>query len=111
MAVGVFVANLMRLPKQFPKLDFSIDYTARDFWSFRRALLDFASQRYPQWQDRLEADVGNMSAEVLSALGDEFAYYQDRIAREAYFETATERRSLRRPACTRRQFRGTVSSA
>ena len=29
MAVGVFVANLMRLPKQFPKLDFSIDYTAR----------------------------------------------------------------------------------
>jgi amino acid transporter len=29
MAVGVFVANLMRLPKQFPKLDYSIDYTAR----------------------------------------------------------------------------------
>jgi hypothetical protein len=28
MAVGVFVANLMRLPKQFPKLTFSIDYTA-----------------------------------------------------------------------------------
>jgi hypothetical protein len=26
MAVGVFVANLMRLPKQFPKLTFSIDY-------------------------------------------------------------------------------------
>ena len=29
MAVGVFVANLMRLPKQFPTLTFSIDYTAR----------------------------------------------------------------------------------
>jgi hypothetical protein len=28
MAVGVFVANLMRLPKAFPKLSFSIDYTA-----------------------------------------------------------------------------------
>ena len=28
MAVGVFVANLMRLPKQFPTLSFSIDYTA-----------------------------------------------------------------------------------
>ncbi len=27
MAVGVFVANLMQLPKQFPKLTFSIDYT------------------------------------------------------------------------------------
>ena len=28
MAVGVFVANLMRLPKTFPRLTFSIDYTA-----------------------------------------------------------------------------------
>jgi hypothetical protein len=28
MAVGVFVANLMRLPKQFPKLAFSIDHAA-----------------------------------------------------------------------------------
>jgi hypothetical protein len=81
-----------------PPVDFPVDYTARDFWSFRRALLDFASQRYPQWQDRLEADVGNMLAELMSALGDEFAYNQDRIAREAYFETATERRSLRRHA-------------
>jgi hypothetical protein len=81
-----------------PPLDFPVDYTARDFWSFRGALLDFASQRYPRWQDRLEADVGNMLAEVMSELGDEFAYYQDRVGREAYFETATERRSLRRHA-------------
>ena len=28
LAVGVFVANLMRLPKQFPKLAFSIDHAA-----------------------------------------------------------------------------------
>lgn len=79
-------------------VDFSVDYTARDFWSFRRALLDFASQRYPLWQDRLEADAGNMLAEVMSALGDEFAYNQDRVAREACLETAAERRSLRRHA-------------
>jgi hypothetical protein len=26
MAVGVFVANLMRLPKAYPKLRFSIDH-------------------------------------------------------------------------------------
>lgn len=79
-------------------VDFPIDYTARDFWSFRQALLDFASQRYPHWKDRLEADVGVMLVEVMSALGDEFAYYQDRIGREAYLETAAERRSLRRLA-------------
>jgi hypothetical protein len=79
-------------------LDFPVDYRARDFNSFRRALLDFASQRYPDWPDRLEADIGVMLAEVMSALGDELAYYQDRIAREAYLETAGQRRSLRRHA-------------
>jgi hypothetical protein len=78
--------------------DFPVDYLARDFWSFRRALLDFASQRYPDWQDRLEADVGVMLAEVMSAVGDEFAYFQDRVSRETALETAGQRRSLRRHA-------------
>lgn len=79
--------------------DFPVDYQARDFWSLRRALMEFAAQRYPEWLDRgREADVGVMWAEVVSALGDELAYYQDRVAREAYLETATERRSVRRHA-------------
>jgi hypothetical protein len=76
-------------------VDFGVDYRARDFWSFRQALLDFAAQRYPDWQDRLEADVGMMVLELLAGLGDEFAYAQDRLAREASLETASQRRSLR----------------
>jgi hypothetical protein len=36
-----------------------------------------------------------MLAEIMAALGDELAYIQDRYAREAYLETATQRRSLR----------------
>jgi hypothetical protein len=79
-------------------IDFPIDYTARDFWSYRTALLDFASLRYPDWADRLEADAGVMMAELMSALADEMAYYQDRVSREAYLETATQRRSIRRHA-------------
>lgn len=79
-------------------VDFPVNYLARDFWSFRQALLDFASERYPDWQDRLEADFGVMLAELMSAMGDEFAYLQDRNSREAYFETASQRRSLRRHA-------------
>src|SRR5207244_11282162 len=39
-----------------------------------------------------------MLAEVMSAMGDEFAYYQDRIGRERYFESASQRRSVRRQA-------------
>lgn len=79
-------------------VDFPVDYLARDFTSFREALLDYAAQRYPQWQMPLEADVGVMLAEVMSALGDELSYLQDRIGREAYLETATQRRSLRHKA-------------
>ncbi len=79
-------------------VDFPVDYRARDFNSYRQALLEFASQRYPDWSDRLEADVGIMLTEVMSGLGDELAYYQDRVAREAYLETASQRSSLRRHA-------------
>ncbi|HMG90706.1 MAG TPA: hypothetical protein VK589_11625 [Chryseolinea sp.] len=79
-------------------VDFPVDYLARDFWSYRQALMEFASLRYPGWKDRLAADAGVMLAEMLSALGDEMAYYQDRIAREAYLESATQRRSIRRHA-------------
>lgn len=78
--------------------DFPIDYMARDFWSYRKALLDFAALRYPEWTDRLEADAGVMMTELMSALGDEMSYYQDRISREAYLETANQRRSVRRHA-------------
>ncbi len=80
------------------QVDYPVDYQARDFWSFRRALLDFASARYPAWQDRLEADGGVMLAEVMSAVGDEFSYVQDRVARESSLETSTQRRSLKRHA-------------
>ncbi|MBD0260131.1 MAG: hypothetical protein ICV83_30810, partial [Cytophagales bacterium] len=80
------------------EVDFPVNYLARDFWSYRRALLDFASLRYPDWTDRLEADAGVMMVEVMSALADEMAYYQDRVSREAYLETATQRRSIRHHA-------------
>ena len=76
-------------------VDFPVDYLARDFTSIRLALLDFAAQRYPGWRERLEADAGVMLSEVMAALGDEFAYVQDRHARESHFESATQRRSLR----------------
>ena len=35
-----------------------VDYLARDFTSLRGALLDYASQRYPDWTEKIEADVG-----------------------------------------------------
>lgn len=75
-----------------------IDYLAKDFLSFRKALLDFSALRYPAWAERSEADFGVMFMEALSSLADDLSYQQDRIAAEAWLETATQRRSLVRLA-------------
>ena len=71
-----------------------IDYLAKDFDSFRRALLDFSALRYPRWVERSEADFGVMVAEALAAVADDLSYLQDRVAAEAVIETASQRRSL-----------------
>jgi predicted phage baseplate assembly protein len=75
-----------------------IDYLAKDFLSFRQALLDFSALRYPQWQERSEADFGMMFLEALAASADDLSYTQDRIAAEATLATATQRRSVVRHA-------------
>jgi hypothetical protein len=75
-----------------------IDYLAKDFLSFRQALLDFSALRYPQWQERSEADFGMMFAEALSAVADDLSYTQDRTVTEAALVTATQRRSALRHA-------------
>jgi hypothetical protein len=71
-----------------------IDYLSRDFQSFQQALLAFSSLRYPNWVERSEADFGMMMSELLSAVGDELSYLQDRVASEATLVNATQRRSL-----------------
>lgn len=77
-----------------PLVDVDVDYLARDFHSIRRALLDFAAQRYPDWKEPIEADFGTMLMEVMAAQGDHFAYQQDRIDAEARFSSATQRASV-----------------
>ncbi len=75
-----------------------IDYLAKDFLSFRKALSDFSTLKYPAWEERSEADFGVMFMEGLSALGDDLSYQQDRVAAEAYLATTTERLSVVRHA-------------
>ena len=75
-----------------------IDYLAKDFLSLRKALSDFSALRYPEWQERSEADFGVMFMEALASLGDDLGYTQDRIAAEAFLPTATQRRTLVRLA-------------
>jgi len=70
-----------------------IDYLAKDFASFRQALSEFSTTRYPAWLERSDADIGVVLMEALAAMADELSYYQDRISAEATITTATQRLS------------------
>lgn len=93
-------------------VDVEVDYLARDFHSLRRALLDFAAARYPDWKEPIEADFGAMLMEVMAALGDHFAWQQDRIDAETRFGSATQRASIAAHAklVDYRAFRGLPAS-
>jgi hypothetical protein len=95
-----------------PLADVDIDYLARDFHSLRRALLDFAARRYPDWKEPIEADFGAMMMEIMAAMGDHFAYQQDRIDAETRFGSATQRASLAAHArlVDYRPFRGSPAT-
>jgi Baseplate J-like protein len=71
-----------------------IDYLARDYNSFRKALLDLIPAKLPEWTDRSEADFGIALLELFAYMADILSYYQDRIANEAFLTTAQERRSV-----------------
>ncbi|MGA2047767.1 MAG: baseplate J/gp47 family protein [Terracidiphilus sp.] len=71
-----------------------IDYLAKDFQSFKTALMEFSAARYPTWVEQSEADFGVMFMEALCALADDLSYRQDRVAAESNLLTATQRRSF-----------------
>ena len=71
-----------------------IDYLAKDYSSFRQALLDFVPTRSPGWTERSEADIGMMLLELFAYTADNLSYMQDRVASEAFLSTATQRRSV-----------------
>ncbi|NVB36417.1 baseplate J/gp47 family protein [Pseudenhygromyxa sp. WMMC2535] len=75
--------------------ELTISPLARDFVSLRRALLDYTSQKYPDWSWRSDADVGVMMLELMAAMGDEFNYIKDRFLREGVLDELSQRRSLR----------------
>ena len=71
-----------------------IDYLARDYNSFRQALIDLIPVKLPEWTDRSEADFGIVMIELFAYMADILSYYQDRLANEAFLSTAQERNSV-----------------
>jgi hypothetical protein len=81
-------------PATLPERPVVIDYLAKDFSSFRQALLDFIPILLPGWTERSEADLGMMLLELLAYTADNLSYMQDRVGNEAFLATATQRRSV-----------------
>jgi hypothetical protein len=71
-----------------------IDYTDKDYASLRRALIDLARYRLPEWTDQSPNDLGSLMVDLFAYVGDVVLYYQDRIANESFLHTAAERRSI-----------------
>ncbi len=71
-----------------------IDYTARDYSSFRQEILSLIPSKLPEWSDLSEADFGVVLIEMFSYMADILSYYQDRIANEAFLSTAQQRSSV-----------------
>lgn len=74
----------------------AIDYMAKDYASFRRALLDLIPTLKPSWTERHEADIGMALLELLAYAGDQLSYYQDTVSNELFLATARQRISVRR---------------
>lgn len=75
-----------------------LDYTARDYETIRKLLLDRLALTTPDWVERNPADLGTTLVELLAHTGDQISYQQDAVATEAYLDTARRRVSVRRHA-------------
>jgi len=71
------------------------NYLARDFDSFRRVLLEYARQYYPdKIKDFSEASLGGLFLDMAAYVGDNLSFYLDHLYGELNPDTAVEQRIL-----------------
>jgi uncharacterized phage protein gp47/JayE len=71
-----------------------LDYTSRDFTAIKADLKARIPDFIPEWTDTSDADFGIVMVDLFSHMGDVLNYYIDRIAQEAFLQTATQRQSV-----------------
>lgn len=73
------------------------NYLARDFDGFRRVLLDYARQYYPdKIQDFSEASLGGLFLDMAAYVGDNLSFYLDHMYGELNFDTVVETNNIER---------------
>lgn len=71
-----------------------IDYTSRDYLALRDDLIEVIRMRVPMWKADNPSDFGLALVEAYAYGLDTIHYYLDRVANEAYLQTAIQRESL-----------------
>lgn len=71
-----------------------LDYTSRDYDSFREELIALAAVLFPDWTDFGPGNPGMAILESLAWTLDQMSYYQDREVNEAFLVTAVERKNV-----------------
>jgi len=72
-----------------------INYLGKDFGQFRKNLIDFTRQYFPnEYNDFNESSPGMMFMEQASVVGDVLSYYNDVNLKEALLEQASERGNI-----------------
>lgn len=75
-------------------IGFPIDYTAKDFSSFKAECVAYLKQKYPEYSDFVEGAYGIMILELIAFAFDKLSFYEDRMANETYIDTIRERRNM-----------------
>ncbi|AGP41498.1 baseplate J/gp47 family protein [Sorangium cellulosum] len=83
-----------RPPRQRP----AIDLSTKDYAGFMALLAGWVRVKNPHWADLASASLERVLVELLAHHGDLLSYYQDRVAAEAFLDTASQRYSLRQHA-------------
>ena len=71
-----------------------LDLLTKDYQGFLTLLADRIGVSNRSWSDLAPASLERVLVELLAHHGDALSYYQDRVANEAFLDTATQRFSL-----------------
>ena len=86
----------IKLPDPLPDIGDDFDWSARDYDSIRRFMMEELAARFPDRQRWTPADLEVVIVEVLAAMLDQFSDMLDRVSQEAYLGTARRPESVRR---------------
>lgn len=86
----------VKLPPTLPRLGDDFDWQVRDYDGFRRFMLEELAARFPERVRWTAGDMEVVLVEVFAAVLDQLSDMADRVAVEAFLETARRPDSVRR---------------